>query len=444
MVSQKKVDGKDDRHSDFYSEDKSYLVENKLWKENGQFLTPKIIADRLALDINDLCQQTPNQIVDLGCGPGALSQAIKEKFPNSEVIGYDIDNAALKIFESRFISERRIKSEDRNILLEPLDENSIPAAISNPPYLLSRRLGRKMTKMLRSSGNFPAMSGKLNTFSLFIQAALRALVPGGVSAFVVPIGIANLDDHRPLRELLAKECDLLRITWCVDKTYFAEQGAAVNVLLISFRKRQINSKETKLEILEWDGREVKFSRIIGNEKFSVYPTRALLDAEEQIGVPITEEFQIVARGFNWKREWKSIVEDHSDAWSQKLHPVVKGRNIKPDGTLSSSLIEINYSILNEHGMLSRTCDLSLHSSTRPRLLLADITSKIKVVFTAEPILPMNCVKVIYHKEDSADRLHDLMDLLRKNSTFERLKLGRPNLHLTKGNLETLLVPQGDA
>jgi len=444
MVSKKLNDGIEQPPSDLHSDDLSYLVEMGLWKDSGQFLTPAIIANRLALDIKNLHQDGPNKIADFGCGPGALTRAVRDEFPDSEIIGYDIDNDALKIFKTRFHSDKRIQSMDRNMLLEPLDEKSIPAIISNPPYLLSRRLGRKMTKKLRATENFPVMSGKLNTFSLFIQAALRALTPGGVAAFVVPIGVANLHDHHPLRELLVKECDMIRITWCIDKTYFAEQGAAVDVLLISFRKRQPDSKGTNMEVLEWDGRKVTFHEQIESGNFSVFPTRALLEAEEQSGTPITEEFEIVARGFNWRKGWKKLKQVDADVWEGELYPIVKGGDIRPDGQLSSELIEINYLMLEEHDFLSRTCDFNLHSSTRPRLLLADITSKIKVTCTTKPILPMNSVKVIFHKEDSENRLHDLMNLLKKESTFKRLKLGQPNLHLTKGNLETLLIPRGDA
>ena len=163
-----------------------------------------------------------------------------------------------------------------------------------------------------------------------------------------------------------------------------------------------------------------------------------------MGTPITEEFEIVARGFNWREGWESLKQEEEDTWGEELYPIVKGGDILPNGQLKSELIEINYLMLEGHAFLSRTCDFNLHSSTRPRLLLADITSKIKVTFTTKPILPMNSVKVIFHKEDSENRLHELMNLLRKESTFKRLKLGQQNLHLTKGNLETLLIPRGDA
>lgn len=441
MVSNKSKQGGARLHED----DRAYLDANKLWKDNGQFLTPEVIANRLALELKELLDNNPEEIVDFGCGPGSLTQAIRDVFPDSMITGYDIDNDALRSFDRRFSSDDRIHSEDRNLLLEPLEAESTLAIISNPPYLLSRRLGRKMTKRLRDSGHFPVMSGKLNTFSLFIQSALKAMSPGAAAAFVVPIGIANLDDHHPLRELLMKMCDYIRITWCVDSIYFAEQGASVEVLLLSFRKRAPASTGTKLRVLEWDGRKVQSdSGVFRSKDFKVFPTQALLDAEKQEGVPIKKEFKIVARGFNWREGWELLQEQDPESWAEELLPIVRGSDIQVDGKLRSGLIKINYDMLKKRGMFSRTCDFDLHSSTRPRLLLADITSKIKVTYTTKPILPMNSVKVIFHKENNVDRLQDLLDYLGEETTFKRLKKGRPNLHLTKSNLETLLVPIGDA
>ena len=424
--------------------EKEFMAKATNQSEKGQYFTPDVIADRLVYDLSELSPSPITEVHDLGCGPGALSAAVQKHNPHSRIVGYDTDNLALEVFNNRFSDHEDIHSKNQNLLLEPLDENSIPRIISNPPYLLSRRLGRKMTQNLRASGLFSVTSGKLNTFSLFIQVALRALSPGGVAAFVVPIGVANLDDHLPLRKLLLESCDKVRVTWCTDHIYFAEQGVSVDVLLLSFRKRKKHSEETALEIVEWNGREEKWKHELNRVDLpQVFPTKALLEAEEQSGVPITKEFEIVARGFNWKKGWETFRKENASGWKERLHPIVKGSDIGPEGKLRDDLLEINYAMLKEHAYLSRTCDFDLHSSNRPRLLLADITSKIKVVFTTEPILPMNSVKVIFHKTDSEERLHCLMHFLRKKSTFKRLKLGRPNLHLTKGNLETLLVPEGD-
>ena len=117
MVSNKSKQGGAGLHED----DRAYLDANKLWKDSGQFLTPEVIANRLALELKELLNNNPEEIVDFGCGPGSLTQAIRDVFPDSMITGYDIDNDALRFFDRRFSSDDRIHSEDRNLLLEPLE-----------------------------------------------------------------------------------------------------------------------------------------------------------------------------------------------------------------------------------------------------------------------------------------------------------------------------------
>ena len=418
--------------------DEEFIAKATQQSKKGQYLTPIVVADRLAQDLLDLSLSPIKEVHDLGCGPGGLSSAVLRFHSDIRVLGYDIDQSAITEYNQRFLGIGN--AVFRDLLIEP-SIGPLSAVICNPPYLLSRRMGKERTSEIRNVDYFKTTTGKLNTFSLFIELALRELCENGVAAFIVPIGITNLEDHEAIRKLLIEECEEIRLTWMTGSNFFKEQNVSVDTCLLSFRK---GKSKTKFEIREWDGHQVTFREQIQSRNFSVFPTRALLEAEEQSGTPITEEFNIVVRGFNWKKGWEKLKQVDADRWGVKLCPIVKGGDILSSGQIKSELIEINYHMLEEHDFLSRTCDFDLHSSTRPRLLLADIGSKIKVTYTTKPILPMNSVKVIFHKEDSENRLHDLMNLLRKESTFKRLKLGQPNLHLTKGNLETLLIPRGDA
>lgn len=422
--------------------DEAYIKSQGLWTDNGQFLTPQPIAERLVRDLQELYSgKLPSEVADFGCGPGALSEAVRASDSTVAITGYELETKALKVYERRFENDPLVSYEERNLLLEPLMTSSLEGIISNPPYLLSRRIGRKLTKMYRNLEHLPIRTGKINTFSLFLQAALDALKPGGVAAFVVPIGVANLGDHHALRNHMKDNCDRIRVTWLVDKVWFAEQGASVDVLLLSFRKRLNTDSDCRLEIMQWDGRSIVWVQEVDGREHEPFPTRTLVEIPEQTGPAITEEFDIVARGFNWDKDWSTIATIDSVAWNRDLLPVVKGGDVLIEGGLREPLTQINYSLLEKHGMLPRTCDFKLHASNRPRLILADITSRIKVAFVQRPVLPMNSVKVIFHQEDNVERLHALLEHLNRPETFRRLKHGRPNLHLTKANLETLRIPE---
>ena len=53
---------------------------------------------------------------------------------------------------------------------------------------------------------------------------------------------------------------------------------------------------------------------------------------------------------------------------------------------------------------------------------------------------MNSVKVIYHNENDKSKLEKLRTYLMSKDAYLRLKEGAPNIHLTKGNLERLKIP----
>ena len=421
-------------------EDLEFLDTTENQSERGQFITPPEVADRLAQDLSELSLNPIKEVHDLGCGPGALSSAVRRMDSTIRVIGYDIHEEAVAKFNSRFPEHGR--AYHRDILLDPKIPN-MTAAISNPPHLLSRRIGDSRTAEILETGYFKSVSGKLNTFSLFMEIALRELADGGVAAFIIPIAITNLDDHKGIRSLLFEECEEIRITWKTDSNPFKDQGVAVETCIVSFRK---GGGEKSLEIREWDGSEITRRREIKQTESDTFPTIDAVDLPEQQGAEISSMCDIVASGFNWSQNWEEIAGSAPPAeYQQGMLPVVAGRNLSKDGNLTTD-ISINYQYLRENGGIVRGCDFDNHSTNRPRLIICDIgTSTIKVAYTESPCLPMNSVKVIFHKGDDKKALMELRDYLMTEDALIRLKISDPNLHLTKANLGSLRVPVwGDA
>lgn len=415
--------------------DEDFIAKATDQAKKGQYLTPIIVADRLVNDLYELTKRGFCEVHDLGCGPGGLSSAVLRKSSDVRLVGYDIDAEAVAEFNSRFLGHGSATTHD--LLLEP-SIGELPAAISNPPYLLSRRIGKKRTSEIREGGYFKTASGKLNTFSLFIELAIRNLQEGGVGAFIVPIAITNLKDHEEIRKLLVEECEEIRITWMTESNCFKEQNVSVDTCLVSFRKGEA---EPTIEIREWDGSEIRRKRSIKATDFDFFPTIDYIDLPKQFGVPLSSQFDVVAMGFNWKKGWEEFVSKEPRAsYDESILPIVRGKDVSKLGDLDFE-IEINYEYLKEKGWIVRPCDFALHSTNRPRLVVADITSGIKVAYTERPCLPMNSVKVIYQQNDDVIALTKLREYLMSEDAHNRLKEGAPNLHLTKGNLERLRIPE---
>lgn len=424
MVSQK-----------FEQTDEDFIAKATQQSKKGQYLTPIVVADRLAQDLLDLSLSPIKEIHDLGCGPGGLSSAVLRFHSDIRILGYDIDQSAITEYNQRFLGIGN--AEFRDLLIEP-SIGPLSAVICNPPYLLSRRIGKERTSEIRNRGYFKTATGKLNTFSLFIELALRELCENGVAAFIIPIGITNLKDHEAIRKLLSKECEEIRLTWMTESNCFKEQNVSVDTCLLSFRK---GKSKTKMEIREWNGSEIIRARNINTGDFDFFPTIDYIDLPQQIGIPLSSKFDVVAMGFNWKKNWQEIVSEAPEAeYGKEVLPVVRGKDVSKQGELEFNQ-ELNYNYLKEKGAIVRPCNYSLHSSNRPRLIVADITSGIKVAYTNSPCLPMNSVKIIFHQNDDPISLNNLREYLMSEDAYNRLKEGAPNLHLTKGNLERLRIPE---
>ena len=56
--------------------DEDFIAKATQQSKKGQYLTPIVVADRLAQDLLDLSLSPIKEIHDLGCGPGGLSSAV--------------------------------------------------------------------------------------------------------------------------------------------------------------------------------------------------------------------------------------------------------------------------------------------------------------------------------------------------------------------------------
>ena len=425
-----------------FDHDKLYLkrTEESVGKQhqsaNGQFITPRPITEYMARCIKEFATIPLREVADLGAGPGALTQACLSTIGELQRLDvYDIDEHALDYLRMRVRSEK-VHTHCKDLLMSP-ELSPIDGVISNPPYLLSRRIGSGRTKRIRDTGWFTTARGKLNTFGLFIELGVRALRRGGVGSFIVPIAVTNLADHQVLRDFLISNCEMIHATWFPEQDPFAGQNINVKTCVLTVRKGRTDS--TQYVCTGWrNGRtcEERRAELKVGDQFYTY---AAMGWERRNGTLLSEDFDVVAIGFNLSKGWHDVVERNRDSGHGKnMIDVIRGRDISESGF--KCRLRIDYLWLERHNLVPRKCDYALHNSARPRIVVADISSRIKAVLLTRPVLPMNSVKVIYHKRDDLAALQHLLDYLRADEARTKLKDGSPNLHLTKSNLNSLIIP----
>lgn len=161
-------------------------------RQMGRFYTPEPIAR----DLIGMAEITPERVLDLGCGDGALSRAAAARWGTDlQLTTVDIDPDAGPVC-SPWTSEHLHRSCDL-MKMDPsasfFPQGSFDLAILNPPY------GRKRVEQCGSVGSRPRTICRPTHF---IEHALRAVRIGGVVAAILPetlaVGLASRSSRRSI------------------------------------------------------------------------------------------------------------------------------------------------------------------------------------------------------------------------------------------------------
>ncbi len=153
--------------------------------------------------------------VDIGCGAGPGALLVARKWPEAEVIGVDINDAALQLtrVNAMLSGAGNVAAQHSNVLSEV--EGNFDLIVSNPPYLAdpAERAYR------HGGGEFGA------ALSLaIVEAALERLAPGG--ALVLYTGVAIVKGVDPFQEAATEQLAGSNVTWSyreVDPDVFGEE-----------------------------------------------------------------------------------------------------------------------------------------------------------------------------------------------------------------------------
>ncbi len=165
-----------------------------VFKVTPAVLIPRPETELLVETVLDLLpRNTPQEILDVGTGSGAIAIALAKHLPKARITALDLYLAALKIARenaARHHLEDRIHFLQSN-LLEGVEANmQFDAIVSNPPYIpVSDRatLHRQVRDHEPASALFVDDDG-LGIYRRLIPQAYLALRPGGVLALEIGYG----------------------------------------------------------------------------------------------------------------------------------------------------------------------------------------------------------------------------------------------------------------
>ena len=374
-------------------------LERKERKKQGIFYTPKEIVDTILNEAFDgWCASNPGEVPRLlepSCGAGAFALGILERIDVmvekneeskldfiktvSSILNInDIDENALPIamlcilrkleklghnIEKRFsLNATRKDFLDVDAWI-PGDANEESAdqfdvIIGNPPYISFYAKGSQgISEDQRAewAKHFISARGRVNTYLLFLEMALKLLSPGGRLGFIIPNTFLIMKSYEKLRRHVLDNCHLRFIS---DLSTGVFPGAQVPCCIIVLEKR--HPEELKFDenvIVLRKGADLKqekasldtayfrklpyFMFNVGLEKRSC----AIIDKMES-GAEQLKVFIDVRDGINPANIKSKIMSSEKEGPTFK--PVLVGRDIHPYNLdWSGQFVNYNPSVVDE-------------------------------------------------------------------------------------------------
>lgn len=218
-------------------------VNQSVERNSGAYETPLLTARYMAQKVASHVSADA-RILDPAVGNGVFLRALMDEgLPPPQLHGFDLDAHSLAGIGQMGCSARHADFLDyvigqRGLLAqEPLFDG----LICNPPYNCheSAYLRSKKESLRSAFGHI----GTLNTYSLFLAAALEVVRPDGIICMLVMDSFLTNVLHRALRQLILETTDVIEIL-LAPRNLFHSQSADVRTAIVTLRVRPVSERRS--------------------------------------------------------------------------------------------------------------------------------------------------------------------------------------------------------
>ncbi len=207
-------------------------------KTEGVYYTPKRIAEDCVFYLDRQGDLAGKRILDPCCGTGNFLMnvfaAIAAHMPlvdgehliKNHLFAADIDPLSICLARVNLTLTARLNNPAvlyQNLRvtdsLFDFENDSFDVILSNPPWGSAYDEGYKQRIRERFANSGPV---HIESFAVFLLKAIQMVAQGGIVCYVLPQSFLNVMAHDRLRELVAKDCDVLRVKYwrnIFDKVY---------------------------------------------------------------------------------------------------------------------------------------------------------------------------------------------------------------------------------
>ena len=209
-------------------------------KFNSQYYTKSSLSSVLVgmLPENMLI----NKVIDISAGEGALLTSCRNKYPDCELYGFDIDHKNIDFLRKQNINATLLDSTTDEIDVLPSSNIRYCLSVGNPPFK-NIDVNEHIKSLFSAYGI--KIKNKIRAENYFLLYSLHITKKSGMTIFIVPDGIINGDKNKKFRSILAEQFNIIEVME-IPTGFF--HGTEATTFIISIKKIKKTS-EIKLSFI---------------------------------------------------------------------------------------------------------------------------------------------------------------------------------------------------
>ncbi|MBL7208763.1 MAG: N-6 DNA methylase [Dehalococcoidia bacterium] len=215
---------------------------------------------------------------------------------------------------------------------QQLPNAGFSAIVGNPPYVYTRLQEFTPQEKGYYLEAFKSGFGKVNTYALFMEAALQLLADGGRQAYIIPNTILRATTYAPLRKLLLDSCSVENILLCGTEVFEGVTSETI-VLSVYAQSSPMVRQQNAVRVLASDGGvtripQSQFEKNIGFT-FSVLQTASdetIVARMQKYSHQLRDLASHLISGIQtWKQHKSAFIAD--SALDHRYKPLLEGKDI---------------------------------------------------------------------------------------------------------------------
>lgn len=400
--------------------------------KKGSYYTPKKIVQELM----DFSVSKDATFCDPCCGTGGFLLEAIQHFSPDKIFGYDIDPIAIKIARANLLAKYPEIDFNENLKFQNFltsDSQKYDYFISNPPW-----------GSITNQKEIPSSSivTSKESFSYFVENAIKNLSPNGFINFLLPVSILNVKTHKDIRTFILENAKIQQVN-TYGKCF---KGVMTDVISLKLSKFDFTDSKNSADILNSKKSYCYSVKTVDGLQFECPVSVAVTNKNHNIPLLDKIDFSIIQKIQNKSQlnlqnatfalgivtgNNKEILKNQP---SENLRPIITGKEIKKYYSLEPQ----NFIIYNRRNFQQICPDWIFQEETK--FLYKFIFKKPVFSLDQNKLLALNSANIMIAPKDFPLNNYVLLALLNSDPiSFYFMKIVN-QVKILKEDIQNLPLP----